>query len=55
MVQEKEKNDHIFISRNTKHKIINHQDEPAVIIEVQTGVILSEDDIIRYNDKYKRS
>ena len=54
-MQEKEKNDHIFISRNTKHKIINHQDEPAVIIEVQTGVILSEDDIIRYNDEYKRS
>ena len=54
-MQEKEKkNDHIFISRNTKHKIINHQDEPAVIIEVQTGVILSEDDIIRYNDKYKK-
>ena len=26
-MQEKEKNDHIFISRNTKHKIINHQDE----------------------------
>ena len=54
-MQEKEKNDHIFIGRNTKHKIINNEEQPAVIIEVQTGVILSEDDIIRYNDKYKRS
>ena len=48
-------NDHIFIKKNTKHKIINRYGEPAIIIEVQTGVILSEDDIIRYNDKYNRS
>ena len=51
---EKETNDHIFIKKNTKHKITNNSDEPAIIIEVQTGSILSEDDIIRYNDKYKR-
>ena len=51
---DKETNDHIFIKKNTKHKIINNSDEPAIIIEVQTGSILSEDDIIRYNDKYKR-
>ena len=51
----KAKNDHIFIKKNTKHKVINYEDTPAVIIEVQMGIILSEDDIIRYNDKYDRS
>ena len=34
-----------------KNKIINNTEKPAVIIEIQTGIILSEDDIISYNDK----
>ena len=54
-ITKKEINEHIFIRKNSVHKIINHYDEPAIIIEVQTGVILSENDIIRYNDKYNRS
>jgi len=47
----KKKNDHIFIGKNIKNKIINNTEKPAVIIEIQTGIILSEDDIISYNDK----
>ena len=51
----KEMNEHIFIQKNSIHKIINNYNEAAIIIEVQIGVILSEDDIIRYNDKYNRN
>ncbi len=51
----KKTNQHIFIDKKLKHKITNNSDLPAIIIEVQTGVVLSESDIIRYNDKYKRS
>ncbi|MDC3295271.1 mannose-6-phosphate isomerase, partial [bacterium] len=32
----------------------NYTDKPLTIIEVQTGSYLGEDDIIRYEDSYKR-
>jgi cytidyltransferase-like protein len=51
----KKTNEHIFIPKKLKHKITNEADQPAIIVEVQTGVILSETDIIRYKDKYNRS
>jgi mannose-6-phosphate isomerase-like protein (cupin superfamily) len=51
----KEANDYTFIPKKTIHKVKNVGDEPAIILEVQTGVILSEEDIIRVKDKYKRS
>ena len=44
----------IFIPINIKHRIINNSDNPLVIIEIQTGDILIEDDIIRYQDDYNR-
>ena len=50
----KTKNQHIFIDKKLRHKITNNHDVPAIIIEIQTGVILSESDIIRYKDKYNR-
>ena len=51
----KEANDYIFIPKKVRHKITNITNDPAIILEVQTGVILSEEDIIRFKDKYNRS
>ena len=42
-------NDSIKIQAETKHKMINETKKNAVIIEVQTGEYLGEDDIIRYD------
>ena len=46
--------EHIFIERGSIHRISNPFEEKAIIIEVQIGTILSELDIIRLKDKYKR-
>ncbi|MDC0443022.1 cupin domain-containing protein [Gammaproteobacteria bacterium] len=48
-------NDYIYIPRGSKHQIINPFNEPSEIIEIQSGEILSEDDIVRLSDKYQRS
>ena len=37
------------------HRLENPTEVPLVIIEVQTGVYLGEDDIIRYEDLYGRT
>ncbi|MGI9338423.1 MAG: mannose-1-phosphate guanylyltransferase/mannose-6-phosphate isomerase [Gammaproteobacteria bacterium] len=42
------------IPRGAKHRIINRTKEQAVIIEVQLGDYLGEDDITRYEDDYGR-
>jgi len=48
-------NDTISIPLGTKHRITNpSKKEYLVIIEVQTGDYLGEDDIIRYQDNYGR-
>ncbi len=47
-------NDSTFIKRGTKHRIMNKGDEMLVIIEVQCGDYLEEDDIVRYEDLYGR-
>ena len=48
-------NESFFIQKNVKHRLFNKSKKPVEIIEVQTGDYLGEDDIIRYNDKYKRN
>ena len=48
------KNESIFIPKLSKHRLENNQKEDLNIIEVQYGDILSEDDIIRYEDIYNR-
>lgn len=48
-------NEHIFIPRNTKHRMSNDTDDNLVFIEVQYGDYLGEDDIIRYEDIYGRA
>jgi mannose-1-phosphate guanylyltransferase/mannose-6-phosphate isomerase len=47
-------NDTIFIEIKEKHRIENFTNEDVVIIEIQTGEYLGEDDIIRYSDAYGR-
>ena len=47
-------NESIFIPKKTKHRMQNLTQETAIIIEIQTGSHLAEDDIIRYQDIYNR-
>lgn len=47
-------NSHIFIPRGAIHKLENQETEPLALIEVQLGVSVDENDIIRYADKYGR-
>lgn len=49
-----ERNVHVFINIQDKHRLINTSDENLVIIEIQTGEYFGEDDITRYEDDYGR-
>jgi mannose-6-phosphate isomerase-like protein (cupin superfamily) len=53
-VQQLHENHSIFIPVGAKHRIKNLTKDPMVLIEVQTGRYLSEDDIMRYEDIYSR-
>ena len=45
----------IHIPLGKKHRLANPGKVPVLLIEVQTGTYLGEDDIIRYEDKYSRN
>ena len=47
-------NQSTYIPKQTKHRLENTTDHELVIIEVQLGSYLGEDDIIRYEDMYDR-
>ena len=47
-------NQSIYIPLGDKHRLANPGDTVLEIIEVQTGAILSEDDIERFEDVYGR-
>ena len=47
-------NESTFIKRGQLHRIENVTKKDLIIIEVQTGTYLEEDDIIRIDDKYSR-
>jgi mannose-1-phosphate guanylyltransferase/mannose-6-phosphate isomerase len=47
-------NESTYIPMSTKHRLENHGKIPLQIIEVQNGDYLEEDDIIRFDDEYKR-
>ena len=47
-------NQSIFIDKRMVHRIENATKKDLIIIEVQTGNYLEEDDIIRIEDIYKR-
>ena len=48
------KNESTYIPLGSKHRLTNCGDVPLIMIEVQSGDYLGEDDIIRFEDKYKR-
>lgn len=48
-------NQSTFIPAGHKHRLHNPGMEPCVIIEVQTGLYLGEDDIVRFQDNYGRA
>ena len=44
----------IYIPLGSRHRLENPTKDPMILIEVQTGDYLGEDDIIRYEDIYSR-
>ena len=47
-------NESTYIPLGTKHRLSNPGKVPLVLIEVQSGSYLQEDDIVRFEDKYGR-
>ena len=50
-----EANESTFIPARVRHRLENRTNEPLVIIEVQCGNYLGEDDIVRFSDLYQRA
>ncbi len=48
------KSESVYIPLGAKHRLENPETSPLIIIEVQTGSYLGEDDIVRYSDIYSR-
>ena len=48
-------NQSVYIPLGSKHRLINPGRIPLVLIEVQSGAYLSEDDIVRFDDIYGRT
>ena len=47
-------NESTYVPIGAKHRLSNPEKETLVLIEVQSGAYLGEDDIIRFEDKYRR-
>jgi len=47
-------NESTFITAGNRHRLENLTEEMLILIEVQTGNYLGEDDIVRFEDKYGR-
>ena len=50
-----EENQSTYIPVGTRHRLENASTEPLLIIEVQSGSYLGEDDIERFDDRYGRN
>ncbi|WP_150290666.1 mannose-1-phosphate guanylyltransferase/mannose-6-phosphate isomerase [Sphingobium estronivorans] len=48
-------NQSVYVPAGAKHRMENPGRIPMVLIEVQTGTYLGEDDIVRYEDRYART
>ena len=48
-------NESTYIPQGQKHRLSNPGTEPLEIIEVQSGTYLGEDDIVRFEDIYRRT
>ncbi len=49
------KNESVYIPSGSKHRLSNPCGTPLILIEVQSGQYLGEDDIIRFEDNYGRA
>ena len=49
------KNENAYIPLRSKHRLSNPGEYPLILIEVQSGDYLGEDDIIRFEDNYGRA
>ena len=49
-----EENQSVYIPLGSKHRLTNPGRIPLVLIEVQSGAYLGEDDIVRFDDMYQR-
>ena len=49
-----EPNENAFIPLGARHRLSNPGNVPLILIEVQSGTYLKEDDIVRFKDKYGR-
>ena len=54
LVKRIEENQSIYIPVKTKHRLCNPGSEPLIVIEIQSGSYLGEDDIVRFEDVYGR-
>lgn len=54
-VLELKQNQSTYIPIGMKHRLENRRAEPVFVIEVQSGDYLGEDDIERFEDRYRRS
>ena len=45
----------MYIPIGMKHRLENPGKMPLYLIEVQSGGYLGEDDIVRFEDRYKRN
>jgi len=48
------RNQSTYIPQEMKHRLENRTQEQLIIVEVQCGDYLGEDDIVRYEDMYGR-
>ena len=47
-------NESIYVPKGTIHRLSNTTNSPLIIIEIQSGSYLGEDDILRLEDNYGR-
>lgn len=52
--KEYSKNKSVYIPIRSKHRLTNNSTSNVVVIEVQSGDYLGEDDIVRIDDVYHR-
>ena len=48
-------NQSVYIPLGSKHRLTNPGKIPLILIEVQSGSYVGEDDIVRFDDKYGRN
>ena len=53
-VKDLERNQSIYIPLGESHRLENATGEPLHLIEVQSGDRISEEDIVRFEDRYSR-